>query len=325
MDISDILKCKCCKDVFPEDPALAQPIYLALMLKYHPDKCSDPRAPEVSAYINELYRKLKKAHTAQEKLFRCGSRAIGIRYLMALTQEYGTEYIGENAVWFLMKEEFVDCFTRSEARSDLFFREYLPQQILAQAEAFLPVVTQVIRTEDGLLIETCKRTGELPLSRVLDFYGGKLDSRHAAWIISRLLGICCYAEVKGIVWNCLAEENLLIDPAEHTVRVGGGWWFAAREGRRMTGVQSTVYDCLSALTKTDGTACHITDLECVKAIARRIFPDDAPKAVQDFAESICSGSANEEMEKWEQVIFEGFGGRRFTQMNVRLPDISEAV
>ncbi|WP_297961377.1 J domain-containing protein [uncultured Ruminococcus sp.] len=322
MDISEILKCRCCTDIFPEDIALAQPIYMALMLKYHPDRCSDPRAPEASAVINELYGKLKKAHSCQEKLFRCGSRAVGIKYLMAVSQEYGMEYIGERNVYFLIKDELSDCFTQSEARSDLFFREYLPQQILAQAEVFLPLVTQVISTDEGLLVETCKRAGELPLPRVLDFYGGRLDSRHAAWIISRLLGICCYAETKGIVWNCLAEENLFIDPAEHTVRVGGGWWFAAREGGRMTGVQSSVYASLSSLTKTDGTAQHITDLECVKALARRILSDDAPCAVKDYAESICSSSAFEEMEKWEKVITDGFGGRRFTHMNVRLPDIA---
>ena len=324
MELSEILKCKCCMDMFREDVSLAQPIYLALMLKYHPDRCSDPRAAEVSARINELFRKLKKAHNLREKLFRCGSRAMELRYLMALKQEYGMEYIGENAVWFLIEPDLADCFTRSEAQSDLFFKEYLPQQILAEAEVFLPLVTRVIRTDEGLLIETGKRTGELPLSRVLDFYGGTLDSRHAAWIISRLLGICCYAEVSGIVWNCLTEENLLLDPAAHTVRVGGGWWFAAREGHGMTGVQSSVYDCLSSLTRTDGIACHLTDLECVKAIARRIFPDDAPKAVRDYAESICSSSAFAEMEQWENVILKGFGGRKFTKMNVRLPDISES-
>ena len=322
MDISDILKCRCCTDIFPEDIALAQPIYMALMLKYHPDKCSDPRASEASAVINELYGKLKKAHSYQEKIFRCGSRAVGIKYLMSMPQEYGMEYIGERNVYFLIKDELADCFTQSEAQSDLFFREYLPQQILAQAEVFLPLVTKVMDTDEGLLIETCKRAEELPLSKILDFYGGHLDSRHSAWIISRLLGICCYASIRGIVWNCLAEENLFIDPAEHTVRVGGGWWFAAREDGRMTGVQSSVYASLSSLTKTNGTAQYITDLECVKAIARRILPDDAPAAVKDYAESICSSSAFEEMEKWDKVITAGFGGRRFTHMNVRLPDIA---
>ena len=105
MDISDILKCKCCTDIFPEDISLAQPLYMALMLKYHPDKCSDPRAAEAAAVINELYRKLKKAHVAQEKLFRCGSRAIEIKYLMELTQEYGMEYIGERNVYFLISNK----------------------------------------------------------------------------------------------------------------------------------------------------------------------------------------------------------------------------
>ena len=319
MDISDILKCRCCIDIFPEDMALAQPLYMALMLKYHPDRCSDPRAAEASAVINEMYGKLKKAHTTQEKLFHCGSHAVEIRYLMAMKQEYGMEYVGEDRVYFLIDRSLESCFTGSEAKSDLFFREYLPQQILAQAEVFLPVVTHIFNAGEGILIETCKRQGELPLSKILDFYGGTLDSRHAAWVISRLLGICCYAEARGIVWNCLAEENLFIDPAEHTVRVGGGWWFAAREGCRMTGVQSSVYDSMPG---TDGTAQHINDLECVKALARRILPEDAPQAVKDYADSICQSSAFGEMEKWENAIYAGFGGRRFTQMNVRLPDIA---
>ena len=322
MDISDILKCKCCSDIFPEDINLAQPLYMALMLKYHPDKCSDPRAPEASAVINELYGKLKRSSDCKEKIFRSRSRAFGIRYLMELPQEYGTEYVDDRNVFLLIDKKSADCFTGSEARSDLFFREYLPQQILAEAEIFLPLVTRVFDTDAGLLAETCKRPGELPLSKVVDFYGGKLDSRHVAWIISRLLGICCYAETKGIVWNCLAEENLLIDPAEHTVRVGGGWWFAANEGSRMTGVQSSVYDSLSSLTKTDGIARHLTDLECVKALARRLLPDDAPAEITDYAESMSSSSAFEEMEKWEEAIVRGYGGRRFTQMNVRLPDIA---
>lgn len=322
MDISDILKCRHCIDIFPEDITLAQPIYMTLMLRYHPDKCSDPRAPEASAVINELYGKLKKSQTFSEKMFHRGSQAIEIRFLMELAQEYGMEYIADRAVYLLIDKSSEDCFTRSEASSDLFFREYLPKQILAEAEIFLPAVMRIFDTDEGLLIETGKRPRELPLSKVVDFYSGQLDSRHAAWIISRLLGICCYAEARGIVWNCLTEENLLIDPAEHTVRVAGGWWFAAREGGRMTGVQSNVYDCLSSLTKTDGTARHITDLESVKAIARRLLTDEAPSAIRDYSESVCSANAFEEMEKWEEAIIKGYGERKFTQMNVRLPDIA---
>ena len=321
MDISDILKCKCCGDIFPDDINIAQPIYMALMLKYHPDKCDDPRAAQASAVINQLYGKLKKSHTYQEKLFHSGRSAVEIKYLMELPQGYGTEFVSDRSVYFLIDIDSAYSFTRSEAKTELFFKEYLPQEVLAQAEIFLPSVARVFNIDGGLLVETFKRTDELPLSRVLEFYGGCLDSRHAAWIISRLLGICCYAEVRGIVWNCLTEENLFIEPAEHTVRVGGGWWFAAREGSKMVGIQSSVYDNLPSLSKTDGIARHMTDLESVKAVARRILPKEAPSAIRDFSESVCSTSAFEEMEKWEKAIIKGYGERRFTHMNVRLPDI----
>lgn len=321
MDISEILKCRCCADIFPDDISIAQPLYMALMLKYHPDKCSDPRAAEASAVINELFGKLKKVNTFKEKIFHGSSHAIEIKYLMEMKQEYGMEYISDNCVYFFIDNASAYCFVHSKAKSELFFKEYLSQQVLAQAEVFLPSVSRVFDVNDGLVIETFKRRGELPLSKVLDFYGGCIDSRHAAWIISRLLGLCCYAEVRGIVWNCLAEENLLIEPAEHTVRVGGGWWFASNEGEKMVGIQSGLYDNLSSLSKTDGIARHITDLESVKALARRILPKEAPSAIRDYSESVCSSTAFEEMEKWERAIIKGYGERRFTHLNIRLPDI----
>lgn len=322
MEISDILKCKCCMDIFPEDIKKAQPIYLDLMLRYHPDRCSDPRAAAASAVINELFGKLKKSHLSRVKNFRSGSRSMDIKYLMDIPQEYGSEYIGENTVYLLIEKDFTDCFYDSKARHDGFFRKNLPPDILARSQAFLPSVTDITETDEGLLLEVKKNTGELALTKVLEHYGDSFDSKHAAWIISRLLGICCYAEVRGIVWNCLTEENLFIDPEQHSVRVASGWWFAAEEGCKMTGVQSSVYDSLPAVTRSDGISRHINDLECVKALARRIFPADAPRAILDYAESICSPAAFEEMEKWENAIVKGFGGRKFTHMNIRLPDIA---
>ena len=73
--------------------------------------------------------------------------------------------------------------------------------------------------------------------------------------------------------------------------------------------------------KLNGIAQHSSDLECVKAICRRIFPKDAPDAVKSFSESICSDNAFSEMEKWEQTIIKGFGGRKFAEFLVSMPDI----
>ena len=295
MDIDRILDCKCCNELFPDDPALAQQLYMALMLKYHPDRCDDPRAAEASAVINTMYGKLKKSRCMNEKMFhRAGALVMPVNYFFSAEHEYGTEFIGE--------------------------RE-LPAGVMAQAEIFLPHIRDIFRTDEGLLIRALKLREELPLTAVADFYGGKLPARHAAWIVSRMLGMCCYAEVRGIVLNCIAEENLLIDPKEHVVRIGGGWWFAAENGGRLIGVQSAVFDNMPVSSKTDGIARHVTDIECVKAVCRHILPDDAPDAIRDFAESISSASAIEEMDKWDCALKYAFGGRKFCNMNVSLPDI----
>lgn len=321
MEISQILKCRCCGDMFPNDMTAAQSVYFDLMLRFHPDRCSDPDAVRAAAVINGLYGKLKRSRTYQKKRLHKGGGEYEISYLMEIVQEYGSEYIGDKKIYLLLDKEPAECFTESKAKSERFFKEGVPRQILSEAEMFLPEVSRICDTDEGLLIEINKPEGELPLAKVPDVFGGKLDSRHTAWIISRLLGICCYAEVRGIVWNCLCEENLLIDPEIHTVRVAGGWWFAAEAGSKMTGVQSSIYDSLSAPSKSDGIARHINDLECVKSLARRMLGDDAPQAVKDYAESLCSSSAFEEMEKWENTIIKGYGARRFTPLNVRLPDI----
>lgn len=322
MEIDRILTSRCCSEIFPDDPGLAQQLYMALMLKYHPDRCDDPRAAEASAVINMLYGKLKKANTVSEKVFhRAGTQAMTIQYQMKTEHEYGDEYTGEYGNYFLIRRDAEECFTESPAQSGYFFREYLPAGVIAQAELFLPYIRDCFRTDEGILIHTAKLPEELPLTRVIDFYGGSLPSRHGAWIISRLLGMCCYAEIRGIVLNCIADENLLISPKEHTVRIGGGWWFAQREGEKLTGVQSAVYDSMPVSSQTDGIARHVTDIECVKAICRRIMPDDAPEAILDFAESVSAGSAADEMEKWDNALQKDYGGRKFCKMEVSLPDI----
>ncbi len=322
MDIDRIIDCKCCNELFPDDPALAQQLYMALMLKYHPDRCDDPRAAEASAVINTMYGKLKKSRCMNEKMFhRAGAPVMPVNYFFSAEHEYGTEFIGERELFFLISRDAEDCFFSSPAKDGFFFREFLPAGVMAQAEIFLPHIRDIFRTDEGLLIRALKLREELPLTAVADFYGGKLPARHAAWIVSRMLGMCCYAEVRGIVLNCIAEENLLIDPKEHVVRIGGGWWFAAENGGRLIGVQSAVFDNMPVSSKTDGIARHVTDIECVKAVCRHILPDDAPDAIRNFAESISSASAVEEMDKWDCALKYAFGGRKFCNMNVSLPDI----
>ncbi|MBP3760330.1 MAG: hypothetical protein J6I55_02460 [Ruminococcus sp.] len=322
MDIEDILKCRYCRELFPDDIETAKPLYIALMLKFHPDRCSDSRAVQVCTVINEMYKRIENHHRYKELSVCSKGNMIDFKYLISISHGFGTEYISEKDYCILLEsDDSEECFSRSPAVKNEYFLYGINSRIIDEAKKFLPNIESIFSTNCGTLIYMTKNNTEIPLSAVLRFHGGKLDSRHAAWIISRLLGICCYAEIRGIVWNCLNEENLLIDPNEHSVRIGSGWWFAREEGTKLIGVQESVYEDMSISSKLSGIAEHSSDLECVKAICRRIFPSDAPDAIKDFSESVCAENAFAEMEKWEETIIKGFGERKFTEFLISMPDI----
>ncbi|MBR1592936.1 MAG: hypothetical protein IJ666_07990 [Ruminococcus sp.] len=322
MDIEDIINCRYCSRLFPDNIEAAKPLYIALMLKFHPDRCSDPRAVEACAVINEMYKRIENYRKYKTLSVCSKGNMIDFPYLMDIPHGCGTEYISEKDLCILISsDDAAESFSNSPAVSDEYFRRHTNKRVLREAESFLPLINRVFGTNEGILVYMKKKSTEIPLSAVLKFHGGKLESRHAAWIISRLLGICCYAEIRNIVWNCINEENLLIDPVQHTVRINFGWWFACGNGERLCGVQSSVYEDMSVSCRLSGIAEHTSDLECVKAVCRRIFPDDAPDAVKYFYDDVCSADAFTEMEKWEHTLIKAFGGRKFCEFAVSMPDI----
>lgn len=322
MMIDQILKCKCSLDLFSEEPIEAQQQYLKLMLQFHPDRCNDPRAAEVSAAINTLYDRLRRSPKLHTQTFRSrGGDPISVQYWLEQPHEYGIAYYGQGEFFDWIHADSAECFVHSPMLRTGFLPLHLPYEIKKQAKHFVPQVISYTELSDGILVRSELPVNEIPLAEAVTFYGGKLDCRQAAWIISRLLDICCYASFCDFVWNCLLEENLLIDPQQHTVRVGSGWWFAAETGTKLSGVQPDVYDCMPLSARTGGLSDPITDLECVKAICRRIFPHDAPASILRFAESACASDAVSEMERWDQALIEGFGERRFCPWQLRLHDL----
>lgn len=310
----EILKCRSCTEIFPDNPLEAEKIYISLMKKFHPDVCSDSLCGEVSAVINNLYRKFKNIPEKKHfSLYNCD-----FQYIREYEREDGKMYFSDDSVYFILESELENIIYPA-------FKSLISginQKALEQARSFLPRIKRTEIIGNGnIFLNTETEKGEFPLDEVLDFFGDDIDSRHCAWIISRLLGMCCFAQLGGNVWNCLSTDNLLINPKMHTLRIIGGWWFSAKDGQKMSGVQSGIYDIMPPSCRTDGIARSITDLECVKAICRKIFPKNSPKPMLDFSERPCMSDAFSEMEYWEDTIIKSFGGRFFTEMNICINDI----
>ncbi len=313
MTIQEIIKCRSCSELFPDDSVQAEKIYLSLMKKFHPDVCSDSLCGEACAVINNLYSRIKKC----PKIMKFHAYNCDIDYIREYKREDGTMYFNSDSISYLLDHEIYDCLENAPG-----FRYNISPDILKQAESFLPDVRNIEQFPDNRIIvhiRTCKN--EFPLDEAVNFFGGKPDPRHCAWIISRLLGMCCFAKISGIVWNCLCTENLLINPEMHTLRIAGGWWFSSEEGSKISGVQSEIYENMPSSCRTDGIARSITDLECVKSVCRKIFPENSPEPMQEFAENSCMSDAFDEMEYWEETINKSFGGKYFTPMKLCFADI----
>lgn len=325
MTIDEILSCRSCTELFPTDLLKAEKIYLDLMRKFHPDRCSDPKSAQATAVVNELYRRIRRKPTIQtlqlepSGYYTTHCPHYSFEYVREYEREDGIMYYSDGSLNFVIEPELNSLLKQTLLRRASC---HVPWEIENQMIMAFPKISEVIPLASGkTCVKVSVENGELPLDEVLNFYGKNLDSRHAAWIVSRLLGICCFAELSGTVLNCICTENLLINPEQHTVRLVGGWWFAVSEGEKMYGAQSEVYNAMPASCRTDGIARHITDLECVKAICRKIFPENSPEPLQKYSEAACSANAFTELEYWEEVIFKAFGGRFFTPMKLCTKDI----
>ena len=109
----------------------------------------------------------------------------------------------------------------------------------------------------------------------------------------------------------------MISPSQHTLRLTGGWWFIKENGQKLHGIQSEIYPYLLGAD----TAKYRTDLECIKAFCRKIFPENSPKSMKEYSESICMKDVFSEFEKWDETICKSFGGRYFTEMKICSKDI----
>ncbi len=315
MTIDEILKCRSCREIFPEDKEAARRIYLDLIRKYHPDRCSLPDSEQAAAKLNEMYHK----SVCSPKLQLLRKFDTEINYYHEYEREDGTMYFGKNTLDYICIPECAELIRNAQHK---YRNRYIPQEIMAQMQMALPEIMLYTCLSDGFChLKISADNNEIPLSEVINFYGGTLESRHAAWVTSRLLGICCFAASTGTVMNCLCPENLLLNPEQHTLRLVGGWWFAADEGSKIKSVQSAVYDAMPQSVRSDGIARYITDLECVKAICRRIYPKNAPAPMLEYAESVCSGNAFDEMSVWDDVLYRSFGERRFVEMKLSINDI----
>jgi hypothetical protein len=324
---SSILDMKYNGELFPENPVQAKSVFKNLVKAYHPDVSKLPHT--VMEKINLLYDdfnkngwKLGDRVTIKDS---SGLKELAISYLSHKSFELGEMYISGNSVACVINSKYRKYYDNAiEMIGSISYRD---SKVENEIKKYMPNIFCKFETSDGDLCIGIRKTGDVfQLSDVLSFYKNKVPDRHVAWIISRLLNMCCYFYNSGIVHNGLSIDNCFISPQYHSIMVLGGWWYARRNNDPMIGTTKQVYSVVPIDIKTSKRSSIVTDIESTKLIARQLLGGnptvaDAPKPFVDFIKSGSEDNAYNEFAEWSKVLTDSYGTRKFVKMEISQKDI----
>lgn len=339
MTATEILAIKEPEKLFSSDMAAAKSEYHALALEWHPDHNKDPRANDVFSHVDLLYREACKRllegtwqtpgcltiNSIDNKTYR-------IRYYITFPFELGEVAIGRSIVAYLTDGPYEDLFREgakwTESRSHLYASDKMRDEMMR----YLPKYKSVFLIKDRSVIVLEKAPGLVRLRDLVEYFDGKLDPKHVAWVISSLYNLLCYFDFANIVHGDISLDTYFIDPEKHSGALLGGWWYARRAGERLIALPSRTVDNMPPDLWAKKEADKRTDLGLVRLLGREMLgyasgaglrtDRSIPQALSEWLCYGTSGSALKDYEVWQRVVIPAaFGGRYFTKLDVKLSDI----
>ena len=158
---------------------------------WHPDRAGGRR--EVFEHLAAL-KKEAELHIRQGRwqvpgLLELAGRKI--RYFKTYPFELGTVYLGNSVIAYVVEKDFAPLAHRAEvAIKGLTFAN---DRMAAEMQPRLPQLKAAFDTERGQRVLVLgKPAGLIRLSDLIAHFGGKVDPRHVAWVMSDLLNAVCY-------------------------------------------------------------------------------------------------------------------------------------
>lgn len=318
--IDKILAANKVSDIFAENEDIKK-AYHSYVKLIHPDVCDDPRAQDAFVILKEYYEYASK-HQGSLNVSYCmtGQKILLHKALDIQAFELGARYVTNDRVIYLLdtdKEKYwnnyVDMVTGMRKKLDYIGNKDIQKYYYP----LIPDIQNKWQTQKSKRfgIEVKKPPNEYPLDLFMKAYKDDLGGRDVAWIISRMINLCCFLRWSGypIVLNGFTESNLFINPDKHSLHIYGGWWYATPVGEKMIGTSKDIYACMDYKTKTDHISTQLTDMECVRAIARRITEGnvDIQKSMLDWIHSGSLDDPIEENRRWDKALEQAYGPRKF--------------
>ena len=339
MTAADILAIKEPERLFSSDLGTARREFHSLVMDWHPDHNPDLEANVVLAHINQLYREACKRilegtwrvhgtltfHTDDNKTYR-------IRHYIMFPFELGEVAISKRIVTYLVDEAYKDLFEESFRWTDSRSYPYANDKMKIEVERYLPKRAKILCLKDRNIIIIEKSPGIVRLRDLVEYFDGRLDPKHVAWIISSIYNLLCYFDFAKVIHGDISLDTYFVNPEKHNGALLGGWWYARQEGERLIALPARTVDNLPLDIWAGKKADKRIDLSLVRLLGREMLGDASgasfrtdrsiPQSLSEWLIYGTSGSALKDYEIWQKVVIPAaFGGRYFTKLDVKPEDI----
>lgn len=330
ISIEDIRTASSCEDIFVNDEVKVKKLYKELAKKYHPDVFKSPTAAEDFSRINDLYTealdKIQKGIWNEKDVLYLESekgKKYKLKYLKKCDFELGCFYIGRNHLIYVIdkkNKKFLD-----NAIKRIKNLKYADDKMEKEFKRYFPIIVDNFELKTG---EYClvlkKEPDDFLLEDVYNYFKGKgseLPDKQTAWVISRLNNITCFLKYNDLVHNGISLNNCFISLKEHTIKLLGGWWYCVPNGEKMIGTQKSVFDIMPVKEKSEKISTFKTDIECIKLIGRTLNRKNLPKPFEKWLNEAASIDAYKEFDKWNKVLLDSYGVRKFILLEISEKDI----
>lgn len=301
------------RELFSGDAKAIKKEFRRLSKLWHPDRCSDAQASAVFAHLTEMHKLAETGAQPLSQLFhRKGGKAFRMEYRRQTTGNACTIFVGSSSVAYLVAE----ANDRLSDRAAALKWDFASDAMKTEMERFLPHLRREERLEGGRLFVFSRTSDQILMSDLIEIEG-KIDPRHAMWMITRMMNIACYLQWAKLAHLAIAPEFLLVSPEHHSVSLTGPALYATSHGRHPEFAPAKTVSLIPALRQPDFVANSIGDRQLIRQIGRELLGDPSgnrlkndssvPPDVTAWLSSAPPESAYDDYEAWEACL----GARKF--------------
>jgi len=304
--------------------------YKTLAKKWHPDINHSTLCNDVFMHIAAMYGKaIKKKNENAWGFEGCLSLqdkvgiTYNIKYHYSCPFELGVMYVGDTTVTYLISERYSKLALNfyNQVRSLKF-----PVEDKGRLAKCVPDIKRKFATDDGNIAIVLNKTKDVfPLSVALNYLGGKIEPKSAAWILSTLHNMLCALKYNKLTHNGLDTSTYFISGEHHSGLLLGGWWYAVPSGSKLLGVPEKSFNLMLPSQKDSKKATSKLDAELLRAIGREILGDSSgfklkamgvPEVIANWVNIPSNNHAYDDYQKWGAVLTTAFGSRKFIPMEI---------